>query len=48
MRNKEIQIMTENEIMLLDTIKNHPNPEQAMLIAIEIISDFLKQPESSE
>ena len=40
--------MTENEIMLLDTIKNHPHPEQAMLIAIEIISDFLKQPESSE
>lgn len=46
--NKEIQTMTENEIMLLDTIKNHPNPEQALLTAIEIISDFLKQPESFE
>lgn len=46
--NKETQIMTNNETMLLDTIKNHPNPEQALLLAIEIISDFLKQPESSE
>lgn len=40
--------MTENELKLLETIKNHPNPEQAILIAIEIISDFLKQPESFE
>ena len=47
MRNKEIQIMTENEIMLLDTIKNHPNPEQAMLIAVEIILSFLNHPEST-
>lgn len=40
--------MTENEIVLIETIKNHSEPEQAMLIAIEIISDFLKQPESFE
>ena len=40
--------MTENEIVLLEIIKNHSNPEQAMLIAINIISDFLKQPESFE
>ena len=46
--NKEIQIMTENEIILLDSIMTHPDPEQALLIAIEIISDFLKQPESFE
>ena len=39
--------MTENEIMLLDTIKNHPNPEQAMLIAVEIILSFLNHPEST-
>lgn len=40
--------MTENEMMLLETIKNHSNPEEAILIAIQIISDFLKQLESSE
>lgn len=40
--------MTENEIVLIETIRNHPDPEQAMLIAIEIISDFLKQLESFE
>lgn len=40
--------MTENEIELIETIKNHSNPEEAMLIAIQIISDYLKQPESFE
>ena len=40
--------MTENEMMLIETIKNHSNPEEAILIAIQIISDFLKQFESSE
>ena len=40
--------MTDNELELLELIKNQPNPEQAILIAIEIISDFLKQPESFE
>ena len=40
--------MTENETLLIEMIKNHPNPEQAMLIAIDIILDFLKQLESFE
>ena len=40
--------MTENEKVLIETIKNHSDPEQAMLVAIKIISDFLKQLESSE
>jgi hypothetical protein len=40
--------MTENEIELIETIKNHSNPEEAILIAIQIISDYLKQPESFE
>ena len=33
--------MTENEMMLLETIKNHSNPEKALLIATEIILSFL-------
>jgi hypothetical protein len=40
--------MTENEIMLIEAIRNHPNPENAIVIAIEIISNFLKQSESFE
>lgn len=40
--------MTENETALIETIRNHPDPEQAILIAVEIISDFLKQLESFE
>jgi hypothetical protein len=40
--------MTENEIMLIETVMNHPGPENAIVIAIEIISNFLKQPESFE
>jgi hypothetical protein len=40
--------MTENEIMLLNLIRNHPNPEQALLIAIEIICKHLEQFESHQ
>lgn len=36
--------MTENEIELIEMIRNNPNPEQALVTAIEIIIDFLKQP----
>ena len=35
--------MTDLEIVLLDLLRNHTDPEQAMIIAIKIISDFLKQ-----
>ena len=37
--------MTEYESKLIELIRNHPNPERAMLIAIEIISKFIAQPE---
>lgn len=40
--------MTENEIMLIEMIKNHSNPERALNIAIEIILDFLNHLEPSE
>ena len=40
--------MSENEIALIEMIRNNPNPENAMIIALEIISNFLKQLESSE
>ena len=39
--------MTENEIKLINFIRNHDNPEQALIIAIEVISAYLKQPQSS-
>ena len=40
--------MSENEIALIEMIRNHPNPEQAFYIAVEIITDYLKQLESFE
>lgn len=40
--------MTENEIKLLEMIRNHPNPEQALLIAIDIICKHLGQFESHQ
>jgi hypothetical protein len=38
--------MTANEIKLIEMIRNHKNPEQALSLAVEIILDFLTQPES--
>lgn len=35
--------MTENEIKLVEMIRNHKDPEQALLIAIEIICKHLKR-----
>jgi hypothetical protein len=40
--------MTENEIALINIIRNHPNPEQALLVAIEIICKHLEQFESRQ
>ena len=40
--------MTEIEVALIETVRSHPNPEQAMIIAMDIISNFLKQPKSFE
>ena len=38
--------MTENETMLLNLIREHKNPEKALVAAIVIITDYLKQTES--
>ena len=40
--------MTENNIELINIIRENDNPEQAILTATAIILDFLKQHESSE
>ena len=40
--------MTENEIKLLETIRNHPHPEEAILIAIQIICKHLERFESHQ
>lgn len=38
--------MTDYEIELLNIIRTHDNPEQALEIALQIIIEFLKQSES--
>ena len=38
--------MTSNELELVELIRNHSNPQQAILIAIDTITSFLKQHES--
>lgn len=35
-------VMTENEIELIEMIRNHKNPEKAFITALEIILVFLK------
>ena len=40
--------MAENEKKLLDMIRNYDDPEQALAIAVDIISKHLAQLESSE
>ena len=40
--------MTENETTLLNMIRENNNPEQALLIAVGIITDHLKHCELSE
>lgn len=34
--------MTENEKKLLDMIHNHPDPEKAFLIALDIVFMFVR------
>ena len=46
--NIEILTMTENEIKLINTIRNHPHPEEALLLAIYIICKHLEQFESHQ
>ena len=40
--------MTENEIQLLKMIRTNDNPEQALLIAVDVIIDFLNHHVSTE
>ena len=40
--------MNENEMELLRMIREHENPEQALLIAVGVILDYLGRPGSSE
>lgn len=40
--------MTDNEIKLLNIIRENKNPEQALVTAIEIILSYLNHHESSE
>jgi hypothetical protein len=39
--------MTENELMLIKLIRENDNKEQAILTAVNIITSFLEQHESS-
>ena len=40
--------MTEQEITLINLIRNHPNPEEAYEKALDIILEVLMQPEPCE
>lgn len=40
--------MSENEIMLINLIREHKNPEDALLIAINTILALLEQDEPSQ
>ena len=40
--------MSNNEIQLLNIIRENDNPEQALQIAVEIITSFLEQSVSSQ
>ena len=40
--------MTEKEYELLNIIRNHNNPEFALITAVEIIVEYLNHLESSE
>ena len=38
--------MTENEIKLIELIRDNDNPEEAILTAVNIITSFLEQEQS--
>lgn len=40
--------MTDNERELLNIIRNHNNPEQAMEVAFNLMLDFLTKPEAPQ
>ena len=41
-------MLSENEKILLTMVRENDNPEQAAMIAIDIIFGYLRQPESFE
>jgi hypothetical protein len=41
-------IMSENEMKLIGMIRESDDPEKAIVVAVEVITDFLKQFQSSE
>lgn len=45
---KGMEPLSKNEIELLRMIRENDNPDNALLIATQVILEFLKQPESSE
>ena len=40
--------MTDNELKLIELIRENDNPEEAIITAVSIITSFLKQPQSFE
>lgn len=40
--------MSEYAIQIIEKIINSNDPEQALLVAIKVITDFLSHPEASE
>ena len=40
--------MTDNELKLIELIRDHNNPEEAIVTAVNIITSFLEQPQSFE
>lgn len=40
--------MTQNEQELIDLIRSNKDPQNAMMVAIDIICQYLKQRESSQ
>ena len=40
--------MTDNEIKLIETIRNYPNPEQIFLLVLEVIYKHLEPSELRE
>jgi hypothetical protein len=40
--------MTENELKLIELIRENDNPDEAIVTAVNIITSFLEQPQSFE
>lgn len=40
-------VLTENEVKLIQLVRNHPRPEEAIITAIKTIFRYLKRHQSS-